>query len=70
MKLIKISCKFQVTIPKGIRVAMALKAGEELQVYVHDSVIYLRRRQPIKNLRGIAKGMKWDDSYRDRNDRY
>jgi hypothetical protein len=33
-------------------------------------VIRLHRPRSIKDLRGIAKGMKWKDVYRDHSDRF
>jgi len=67
---VTLSPKFQVVIPKKIRESMGLKPGEELQIYVFDDKISIRRPKPISELRGIAKGMEWKDDYRDRNDRF
>jgi AbrB family looped-hinge helix DNA binding protein len=70
MATVKVSPKFQVVIPKDIREQLQLKPGEELQMFVLDRHIHLRRPRPLKELRGIAKGMKWEEDYRDRNDRF
>jgi AbrB family looped-hinge helix DNA binding protein len=70
MSTVKVSPKFQVVIPKEIREKLALKPGEELQIYLLDRSIHLHRPRSIKELRGIAKGLQWKDDYRDRNDRY
>jgi AbrB family looped-hinge helix DNA binding protein len=70
MEISKVSPKFQVVIPKRIRDQMELQPGENLQVFLLDGSIRLVRPRSIENLRGIAKGMKWKDAYRDRNDRY
>jgi AbrB family looped-hinge helix DNA binding protein len=70
MNTVKVSPKFQVVIPKDIREQLELKPGEELQIYVIDRSVRLQRPRSIKELRGIAKGMKWKDDYRDRNDRF
>ena len=69
MDTVKVSPKFQVVIPKHVREKLHLQPGEELQVYVLDSAIHLLRPRSIQDLRGIAKGMKWKDAYRDRSDR-
>jgi AbrB family looped-hinge helix DNA binding protein len=69
MDTVKVSPKFQVVIPKKIRQQLELKPGEELQIYLLDRSIRIHRPRNIKELRGIAPGLKWDD-YRDRNDRY
>jgi AbrB family looped-hinge helix DNA binding protein len=69
MERVKVSPKFQFVIPKAVRETLELKPGDELQVYVLDGSIRLHRPRSIKELRGIAKGMKWDD-YRDESDRF
>ena len=70
METVKVSPKFQVVIPKRVRKELQLKPGQELIVYVFDGSIRLSKPRSIKDLRGIAKGMKWKDDYRDRNDRF
>lgn len=70
MDTVKVSPKFQVVIPKKVRKALDLKPGEELQIYILDRSIRLHRPRSIKELRGIAKGMRWKDDYRDRSDRF
>jgi hypothetical protein len=49
---------------------LALRPGQELIVYVLGGSIHFSKPRSIKELRGIAKGMKWKDDYRDRNDRF
>ena len=70
MDTVKVSPKFQVVIPKQIREQLKLRPGEELQMYVLDAAIHIHRPRSIQDLRGIAKGMKWKDAYRDRSDRF
>lgn len=70
METVKVSPKFQVVIPKRIREQLELKPGEELQIYLLDHSIRIHRPRSIKELRGIAKGMQWKDTYRDHSDRY
>jgi AbrB family looped-hinge helix DNA binding protein len=70
MDTVKVSPKFQVVIPKEIREQLKLRPGEELQMYVLDAAIHIHRPRSIQDLRGIAKGMKWKDAYRDRSDRF
>jgi AbrB family looped-hinge helix DNA binding protein len=70
MDTVRVSPKFQVVIPKHVREQLNLRPGEELQVYVLDAAIHLHRPRSIQDLRGIAKGMKWKDAYRDRFDRF
>jgi AbrB family looped-hinge helix DNA binding protein len=70
MEKVKVSPKFQVVIPKKIREELRLLPGQELIVYALDGSIHFSKQRSIKDLRGIAKGMKWKDDYRDRNDRF
>jgi AbrB family looped-hinge helix DNA binding protein len=70
MDVVKVSPKFQVVIPKKVRDELKLEPGQQLQVYVLDGSIRLHRPRSIKDLRGMAKGMKWKDAYRDHSERY
>lgn len=67
---VKVSPKFQIVIPKAIREEMKIEPGEELFMYVYEGKLHVDTHRPITELRGIAKGMKWKDDYRDRNDRF
>lgn len=67
---VKISPKFQIVIPKAIREELKLQPAQELFMYVYEGKLHLDLLRPITELRGIAKGMKWKDDYRDRNDRF
>jgi len=70
MEMVRVSPKFQVVIPKRVREELQLHPGQELIVYVLDGSIRFSKPRSIQELRGIAKGMKWKDDYRDRNDRF
>jgi len=70
METVKVSPKFQVVIPKRVREELQLKAGQELIVYVFDGSIRFSKPRSIKDLRGIAKGMKWKDEDRDHTERF
>jgi AbrB family looped-hinge helix DNA binding protein len=70
METVKVSPKFQVVIPKRVREELQLRPGQELNVYILDGTIRFSKPGSIQELRGIAKGMKWKDDYRDRNDRF
>ena len=70
MKKVTISSKYQVVIPREIREAMKLVPGQKLRISILDGSIRLSVPRPIASLRGVAKGLIWKDSYRDRNDRY
>jgi AbrB family looped-hinge helix DNA binding protein len=70
MVTVRVSPKFQVVIPKSVREELKIQPGQELQVYVLDGAIHFHRPRSIDDLRGMAKGMKWKDIYRDRSDRF
>ena len=70
METVKVSTKYQVVIPKSVRDELRLEVGAELQMYILDGTIRLHKPRAIQELRGIAKGMEWQDDYRDRNDRF
>jgi AbrB family looped-hinge helix DNA binding protein len=70
MESVKVSPKFQVVIPKKIRVEFQLMPGQELQIFILEGSIRLRRPRPIPELRGIAKGMKWKGEDRDHTERF
>jgi AbrB family looped-hinge helix DNA binding protein len=69
MDTVKVSPKFQVVIPKKVREDLKLVPGQELDIYVLDGTIRLHPPRSIKELRGVAQGMKWKDSYRDHSER-
>jgi AbrB family looped-hinge helix DNA binding protein len=70
METVKVSPKFQVVIPKRVREELQLQPGQELDVYILDGTIHFSKPRSIQELRGMCKGMKWEDDYRDRNDRF
>jgi AbrB family looped-hinge helix DNA binding protein len=67
---VKVSPKFQIVIPKAIREEMHLRPGQELLLYLDDGALRLNPPRSIRELRGIAKGIRWEPTDRDRNDRY
>jgi len=70
MDQVTVSPKFQVVIPKKVREELELKPGEVLQIYLYEGSVRLQRPKSIKDLRGIAKGIRWKDEDRDRTDRF
>jgi AbrB family looped-hinge helix DNA binding protein len=67
---VRVSPKFQVVIPKALREELKIEPGQELLMYVLDGSLRLVPRRSIKELRGIAKGLKWKDEYRDHTERF
>jgi len=70
MDQVTVSPKFQVVIPKRVRDELELKPGEVLQIYLYEGSVRLQRPKSIKDLRGIAKGIRWKDEDRDHTDRF
>jgi AbrB family looped-hinge helix DNA binding protein len=70
MDTVKVSPKFQVVIPKRVREELQLQPGQELNVSVFEGPIRFSKPRSIKDLRGIAKGMKWKEEDRDHSERF
>jgi AbrB family looped-hinge helix DNA binding protein len=66
---VRVSPKFQVVIPKALREELKIEPGQELLMYALDGSLRLVPRRSIKELRGIAKGLRWKDEYRDHAER-
>lgn len=58
MATVRVSPKFQVVIPKEVRESMGLKAGQRLVVFRYENRIELIPAEPIKKLRGFARGIE------------
>ena len=67
---VRVSPKFQVVIPKALREELKIEPGQELLMYALDGALRLVPRRSIKELRGIAKGLRWKDDYRDHTERF
>jgi len=67
---VTVSPKFQIVIPKPVREKLNIRVGQELLVYAFDGALRIEIPKPISELRGIAKGIRWERSDRDRNDRF
>lgn len=65
----KLSSKFQISIPKGIRVAQAWKAGVVFAFLPKGKGVLLVPVPTPESLKGIAQGASVTD-YRDRGDRF
>lgn len=57
MKTVTVSSKYQVVIPKSVRKALGIRAGQKIQVVVYEGRFKLLPLTPFKELRGFAKGI-------------
>jgi AbrB family looped-hinge helix DNA binding protein len=55
---VTISPKFQVVIPKAIREELGLLPGQKVQAIVYGERIELIPVRPIKEMRGLLKGIE------------
>jgi looped-hinge helix DNA binding domain, AbrB family len=60
MNTVTISSKYQVVIPKEIRESIGLKAGTTLEIINYGTRIELVPIHPIKQLKGMYKGINTD----------
>lgn len=65
MNTVTVSTKYQVVIPKEIREGIGLKAGTSMEIISYGNRIELIPLQPIKNLKGIFKGINTNISRED-----
>ena len=49
---------------------MNLKAGQKLFIYEVDGSIRVEPPRSVRGLRGIAKGIRWEEADRDHTDRH
>jgi len=62
MNTVTVSSKYQVVIPKEVRDRIDLKVGSTMEVITYGNRIELVPIQPIKNLKGIFRGINTDIS--------
>ena len=53
-----VSSKYQVVIPKEVRKQLNLKPGQKMFVFTKNGLIRLVPVRPIKEYRGMLKGLK------------
>ncbi len=71
MNQVKLSSKFQLCIPKGVRKEMGLTAGMSFTLVTRGNIIELIPQRSIESARGLLANCKVSnsDQYRDRLDR-
>ena len=57
MEMVTVSPKFQVVIPRSVRVALDIRPGEKIQVLQYKDRIEFVPLKDIKKMRGFLKGI-------------
>jgi AbrB family looped-hinge helix DNA binding protein len=57
MTTVTVSSKFQVVIPEDVRSRLKLQPGQKVIVIEKDGVVHMIPLKPVKEMRGIAKGV-------------
>ncbi|HEV3254636.1 MAG TPA: AbrB/MazE/SpoVT family DNA-binding domain-containing protein [Candidatus Acidoferrales bacterium] len=69
MTQVTVSPKFQIVIPKELREKLKLRPGQKLFIYELDGSLRLDPPRSIRELRGMAKGIRWEEGDRDHTER-
>ena len=64
----RLSSKFQISVPKSVRIAQAWQAGQEFVFIPKGTGVLVIPAPELNDLRGVARGAR-RDGYRDRKDR-
>jgi AbrB family looped-hinge helix DNA binding protein len=65
----KLSAKFQISIPKEVRDALAWRAGQEFVFIPKGAGVIVMPAPELDDIIGLARGVK-DRNFRDRKDRF
>jgi len=57
MPRVTISPKFQVVIPKEVRVKLGLSPGQKAEAFVYENRIELIPVRPMREMRGFLRGI-------------
>jgi AbrB family looped-hinge helix DNA binding protein len=57
MTTVTVSSKFQVVIPEDVRSRLKLQPGQKVIVIEKDGVVHMIPLKPIREARGIARGV-------------
>ena len=57
MRLVTVSPKFQVVIPRAVREALGIKPGQKVQIVQYDNRVELIPVKPVKWARGFLRGI-------------
>ena len=70
MATVTVSPKYQIVLPKEVREKLALKPGQKLVIFEMNGGIRVEVPRSIRELRGIAKGIRWEETDRDHSERF
>jgi AbrB family looped-hinge helix DNA binding protein len=65
----RLSAKFQISIPKEVRDALAWRAGQEFVFIPKGTGVIVMPAPELEDIVGLARGVK-DRNFRDRKDRF
>jgi len=68
--IVRVSKDYRITLPGEVREDLKIRPGQELFMYIVEGSLRISLQRSVRELRGIAKGMKWKRSDRDRTDRF
>jgi AbrB family looped-hinge helix DNA binding protein len=57
METVTVSHRYQVAIPRKIRESLGLRAGQKMQMILHDGSIVLLPLRSMRKMRGFLKGI-------------
>ena len=60
MLSVTVSPKYQIVIPKEVRELMGIVSGQKIQMLIYRNRIELIPIKPMKNMRGLLKGISTD----------
>ncbi len=70
MAAVTVSSKYQIVIPREVREQLRIKPGQKLQLVTIGDQVRLVPNRPIREMRGILKGVPLDfDRDADEEDR-
>ena len=58
MNTVTLSSKYQLVIPREVRVRLDLEPGTKLTVIEKGGILYLVPERPLAELRGVARGTR------------
>ncbi|HEY8131449.1 MAG TPA: AbrB/MazE/SpoVT family DNA-binding domain-containing protein [Thermoanaerobaculia bacterium] len=58
MSKTKVSSKYQVVIPRGIRKSIGIRVGQEMEILAKGGLIILIPDRSILAMRGFARGIR------------